>query len=77
MVCADDADDSPEEKPSLPEQATEKFGEWLTTTYSNFQGKAGETVGVEPGAAWHAAVQAASEHGVSQVSLPCRQGQKR
>ena len=76
MVCAEEADDSPEEKPSLAEQATEKFGEWLTSTYSKFQGKAGETAGVEPGAAWHAAVQAASEHGVSQVSLFCSPGQE-
>ncbi|KAK9790773.1 hypothetical protein WJX73_006178 [Symbiochloris irregularis] len=63
---AEDEDDE-EVKPDWKEQVTEKFGEWLTTTYSTFQSKAGETVGLEPGEAWREAVQSASDFGAAQV----------
>ena len=39
----------------------------LSQLYAKFQAKAGETVGVKPGAAWREALEAASEHGGKQV----------
>jgi hypothetical protein len=41
----------------------------LTRAYSGLQAKAGRAAGVESGAAWRAAMRAATEHGASQVIL--------
>ena len=39
----------------------------LSQLYAKFQAKAGDTVGVRPGAAWREALEAASENGGKQV----------
>ena len=45
-----------------------KVASVLSQVYAKFQAKAGETVGVKPGAAWREALEAASSYGGSQVS---------
>jgi len=47
-----------------------KFAGVLSQTYALFQSKAGETVGLTPGAAWREALEAASENGGLQVESP-------
>ena len=41
----------------------------MTSLYGKFQGDAGRKVGVDPGAAWRAALQASVENSVSQIQL--------
>lgn len=45
-----------------------KVASVLSQVYAKFQGKAGETVGVKPGAAWREALEAASMYGGKQVT---------
>lgn len=41
----------------------------VTSLYGKFQGDAGRKVGVDPGAAWRAALRASIRNAVSQVQL--------
>lgn len=52
-----------------PDPARDTLAMVLTGLYSGLQAKAGRAVGVEPGAAWRAAMRAATEHGATQVIL--------
>lgn len=50
----------------------QKVAALLSQAYAKFQNKAGETVGIKPGAAWRAAMEAASENGGRQARLTPR-----
>ena len=47
----------------------DSFGDWMTGIFSKYQGAAGRKVGIDPGAAWRASLDASAAVGVSQIHL--------
>lgn len=52
-----------------PQGIADYFGAVVTSLYGKFQGDAGRKVGVDPGAAWRAALKASVKNAVSQIQL--------
>ncbi|KAL0049763.1 hypothetical protein WJX82_009526 [Trebouxia sp. C0006] len=52
-----------------PSSAVNPFTNFVTQTYAKYQREAGEAVGVASGETWRTAIQAAAQHGASQVHL--------